>query len=111
MKIFKNLIILCFLFLFGISLTGCRKYEETREYEVVYARYYETKVEDGTFVIKETVFEKVEFAYININGEYKKHTIYLSDVKLSDETKVVEEEGKTLPKLYLSVKDYDGLFN
>lgn len=95
----------------SLCLVGCcHVYKETREYPVESVRYYTEIIEDAhLFTTEKNTYEKVDFVYINSNGEYIKYTINVSEIKFSDKSKIVEEEDCFFPNLYLTLEDYEEL--
>ena len=94
----------------SLCLVGCG-YEETKEYPIESMRYY-TKTEEnkeGFFTTTTNTYEYIEFVYIDSNGKYHKITRDIGYVRISNESKVVEEEGNMTANLYLSLEDYENL--
>lgn len=107
----KKLILILFLSLvFLLCFTSCASYEETKEYPIASARYYTKTIEDsGLFTTETNTYEKVEFIYIDSNKNYVKHSVSVDLIKISNKSKVVEEEGYFAPQLYLTLEDYENL--
>lgn len=106
----KRLIfVLVLTLVFLLCFTSCGGYKETKEYPIASIRYYTEVTEDGLFTTKTNTCEKIEFIFIDSNGKYIKHTISADNVNISNESKVVEEEGRSAPRLYLTLEDYENL--
>ena len=107
----KRLIfVLVLILVFLLCFTSCGGgYTKTKEYPIASIRYYIEVTEDGLFTTKTNTDEKIEFIFIDSSGQYIKHTISAYRVKISNESKVVEEEGYFSPHLYLTLEDYENL--
>lgn len=91
---------------FGISNNT---YKETKEYPIESIRYYVEKEEHGVFTTKTDVKEYFEYVYFDLDGEYHKYNQYIEFAEISNESKIVEEKGWTIPNLYLTLEDYNNL--
>ena len=95
----------------ALLLVGCG-YEETKEYEVLSVRIYETVSESGTFTTKQNVDRYIEYTYKTEEGIKVKRVneSYISDWEIGEENKVVCEEGKAYPILYITLETYEELY-
>ena len=107
MKKIKILLVSVIAFL----LVGCG-YEETKEYELLTVRIYETVSESGTFTTKQNVDRYIEYTYKTEEGTKVKRVneSYITDWKIGEENKVVCEEGKRNPILYITMEKYKELY-
>jgi hypothetical protein len=104
------LIIICVVAFITI-LTGCG-YEETKEYELLTVRRYSETTESGTFTTKEDTNWYIEFTYQTEEGiqKYDFNESYDSYLEISEENKVVLEEGDVSPTLYITLEKYKELY-
>lgn len=95
----------------ALLLVGCG-YEETKEYELLTVRRYREVTESGTFTTKEDTNWYIEFTYQTEEGiqKYDFNESYDSYWEISEENKVVLEEGCVSPTLYITLEKYKELY-
>lgn len=89
-------------------MTGCG-YESTKEYELLTIRMYTETEQSGIFTTKTEEHTYIEVSYQRPDGIVTR-TCYPDDIRVSEDTKVVEEEGYMIPKIFLTPEDYNELY-
>ena len=105
----KKIAILFVALLLGCSLFACG-YESTQEYDLITIRKYVERDESGVFTTKVNETTYIEISYQTPDGIKTVKNLSDSYVYVSEETKVIENEGDLYPKVYLTVDDYNKLY-
>ena len=91
-------------------LTGCG-YEETKECELISIRRYCVAEEYGIFSTKTDYEWHIEYIYkTDKETVVEKYSEQFVDIHISDENKVVMEEGYGFPDIYITLEKYNELY-
>ena len=105
----RRLVVVILTILVVINLNGCG-YEETKEYDIVSARAWEEKEETGTFTTKVNTTTYIEVIYQTEEG-FKKIDRTQSNIYIDNYSKVIHEEGRLIPRVYMTSDYYNSLLD